>query len=473
MGTVLEIMSSVIDFMNGLLWDKALIYILLPTALFYSISLKWVNIKMLPHSIKLLIGSNKDKGNSLSSFQALATSLASVIGTGNIAGIAIAIYLGGPGAVFWIWVISILGMATSVVEHTLAQVYKEKAHNGRFVGGPAYYISRALNKPAIGAVFAILMIFTFSFAINGVQANTIANAFNKAWNINTTYTGIALAGLTALVISGSITRIAQVTEKAVPFMAALYITTAFIVVVLNFNYIPQMITLIIKSAFGLEAAYGGGAYTVFTALTYGIRRALFATEAGLGSATNVTASAVVKHPAKQGFLGMFGVFVVAFLTCTATAFIVLVSGVYEPGSGLQGIALVQESLVVHIGGIGDDLLAFIIFLLAFSSIIGNYAYAENNLEFLSKNDILPWVVRAITISLVFIGSVAKLQLMWNMGDMLMGMLALINIVSILLLSPIAIAVIKDYIKQLKQGIKEPVFDKKTIPALSKDKKNIW
>lgn len=473
MESILNTLIFLVDTANNLLWGQILLYTLLPVAIYYTISVKFINITMLPHAIKSLKSSNKHKGDSLSSFQALATSLASVIGTGNIAGIAIAIYIGGPGTVFWIWVISLFGMATSMVEHTLAQIYKEKAKDGRFVGGPAYYLSRALKKPIIGIIFAVLMIFTFSFALNGVQSNTIANAFNQAWNIDVSTTGIALAVLTALIIVGGIKRIAQVTEKTVPFMAILYIAIALLVMALNYQYIPKMFSIIIQSAFGQNAIYGGAGYTVLTALRIGIQRALFATEAGLGSATNITASAVTKHPAKQGFLGMFGVFVVAFLTCTATAFIVLVSGVYQPGNELMGIALVQESLVVNIGHFGDDVLAFIIFLLAFSSIIGNYAYAENNLLFLTSKKFYANLVKAVTLAFVLLGSVADLKLIWGLGDMFMALLAIINITALLFLTPIALRVIKDYISQLKQGVKQPVFKKEVVPSLLNDEKNVW
>ncbi len=473
MENILSHLLNLVGFANNLLWGKILLYTLLPAAIYYTISIKFINITMLPHAIKCLKSSNKHKGQSLSSFQALATSLASVIGTGNIAGIAIAIYMGGPGTVFWIWVISLFGMATSMVEHTIAQVYKEKAKDGRFVGGPAYYLSRALKKPVLGVVFALLMIFTFSFALNGVQSNTIANAFKQAWNIDVNITGFALAIFAALIIIGGIKRIAQVTEKAVPFMALLYIAIALLVMALNYQYIPQMFSIIIKSAFGQSAIYGGAGYTMLTALRIGIQRALFATEAGLGSATNVTASAVTKHPAKQGFLGMFGVFVVAFLTCTATAFIVLASGVYQPGNELMGVALVQESLVANIGNFGDDLLAFIIFLLAFSSIIGNYAYAENNLLFLTSKKFYANLVKGVTLCFILIGAVADLKLIWGLGDMFMGILAIINITAMLFLTPVALRVIKDYISQLKQGIKQPVFKKEIIPSLLNDEKNVW
>lgn len=387
----------------------------------------------------------------VSSFQAFCISTASRVGTGNLAGVAIAIASGGPGAVFWMWLIALIGGASSFVESTLAQIYKVEDEHG-FRGGPAYYMEKALNKKWMGIIFSILITISYGLVFNSVQANTISLAFEQAFGVNTLIIGLILAVLTSLIIFGGVKRIARVTEIIVPIMAITYVIVALFVIFRNIGTIPSIFSLIIENAFGIKQVVGGG---LGAAVLMGVKRGLFSNEAGMGSAPNAAATANVTHPAKQGLIQTLGVFTDTILICSATSFIVLISGSYLK-SDLTGIQLTQTALSSQVGSWGNTFIAICIFLFAFSSVIGNYYYGETNIEFLKGSKTSLFLYRICVIGMVIFGSIAKIQIVWDMADLFMGFMAIINLIAITMLSKIAFAALKDYDRQKKQGI-EPVF----------------
>ncbi len=396
----------------------------------------------------------------VSSFQAFCISTASRVGTGNLAGVAIAIASGGPGAVFWMWLIALIGGASSFVESTLAQIYKVEDEHG-FRGGPAYYMEKALNKKWMGIIFSILITISYGLVFNSVQANTISLAFEQAFGVNTLIIGLILAVLTSLIIFGGVKRIARVTEIIVPIMAITYVIVALFVIFRNIGTIPSIFSLIIENAFGIKQVVGGG---LGAAVLMGVKRGLFSNEAGMGSAPNAAATANVTHPAKQGLIQTLGVFTDTILICSATSFIVLISGSYLK-SDLTGIQLTQTALSSQVGSWGNTFIAICIFLFAFSSVIGNYYYGETNIEFLKGSKTSLFLYRICVIGMVIFGSIAKIQIVWDMADLFMGFMAIINLIAITMLSKIAFAALKDYDRQKKQGI-EPVFYADSIEGLN-------
>ncbi len=368
-----------------------------------------------------------------------------------MAGVAIAIASGGPGAVFWMWIIALIGGASSFVESTLAQIYKVEDKHG-FRGGPAYYMEKALNKKWMGIIFSILITISYGLVFNSVQSNTISLAFEQAFGVNTLIIGLILAILTSLIIFGGVKRIAKVTEIIVPIMAITYVIVALFVILRNLGSIPSIFSLIIENAFGIKQVVGGG---LGAAVLMGIKRGLFSNEAGMGSAPNAAATANVTHPAKQGLIQTLGVFTDTILICSATSFIVLISGSYLK-SDLTGIQLTQTALSSQVGSWGNTFIAICIFLFAFSSVIGNYYYGETNIEFLKGSKTSLFLYRLCVIGMVLFGSIAKIQIVWDMADLFMGFMAIINLIAIAMLSKIAFAALKDYDRQKKQGI-EPVF----------------
>ncbi|WP_080846064.1 alanine/glycine:cation symporter family protein [Cytobacillus gottheilii] len=448
--------------LNDVMWTYILIAALLASGLFFSIKSKLVQFRLIPEMFRILgdkamISSEGKRG--ISSFQAFCISAASRVGTGNIAGVATAIAAGGPGAVFWMWLIAFLGGASSFVESTLAQIYKVKDQDG-FRGGPAYYMEKGLNKRWMGILFAVIITFCFGFVFNSVQSNTIALAFEDAFGTNQTVVGIVLAVLTAAVIFGGVHRIAKVSQIVVPIMAVIYIILALVIMIMNVTEIPAVFSLIIKSAFGLEEALGG---TMGAAVMMGIKRGLFSNEAGMGSAPNAAAAAAVSHPVKQGLIQTLGVFVDTIIICSATAFIIILSGDYM-NSDLSGVQLTQSALSVQVGSWASVFVAVAIFLFAFTSVIGNYYYGETNIEFIKKSRIAVFVYRLGVIVMVLFGAVASLDLVWSLADLFMGVMALINLTAIVLLSRIAWAALKDYLEQRKDG-KDPAFYRDSIPGL--------
>ncbi|MBR5613066.1 MAG: alanine:cation symporter family protein [Bacteroidaceae bacterium] len=451
---------------NNLLWTYILVITLLGCAIWFTIRTRFVQFRMLKEMIRLLGEStSQTKGNAhqVSSFQAFAISLASRVGTGNLAGVATAISIGGPGAVFWMWIIALLGASSAFVESTLAQLYKVRGKDS-FIGGPAYYMKKGLKQPWMGIVFAILIIFTFAFSFNTVQSNTICAAFEQAFHVEHTLMGIVLTILTLLVIFGGIKRIAKVSSVIVPLMALSYILLAFTIVLMNIPRLPEVIELIITNAFGWEQALGGG---IGIALMQGIKRGLFSNEAGMGSAPNVAATANVSHPVKQGLIQTLGVFTDTLVICTCTAFIILISGMYIHGE-TNGIQLTQMALDTEIGSGGSTFVAIAILFFAFSSIIGNYFYGEANLRYLTENNQIIWVFRILCCTMVMLGALSSLDLVWGIADICMGLMAIFNLIAITLLGKYAFRLLEDYRSQKRNGTKDPVFTKDKMKDIEQD-----
>ena len=449
--------KSVVQVGNDLIWSQYLIGLLLTVGIFFTISSKFVQLRMLPEMFRALVEKpetlkNGEKG--ISPFQAFAISAGSRVGTGNIAGVATAIVLGGPGAVFWMWIIAFIGAASAFIEATLAQVYKVHDKDGGFRGGPAYYITKGLNQKWLGITFAVLITVTFAFVFNTVQSNTIAESLRTQYHISPVITGIILAVITAIIIFGGVRSIATLSSLIVPIMAIVYIGIVLVILLMNFDQIIPMIGTIIKSAFGIEQVAGGA---VGTAILQGIKRGLFSNEAGMGSAPNAAATAAVPHPVKQGLLQSLGVFFDTMLVCTATAIMILLySGLKFGEKAPQGVEVTQSALNEHLGSPGGIFLTVAITLFAFSSVVGNYYYGQSNIEFLSKNKAILFIFRCLVVVLVFIGAVVKTETVWSTADLFMGLMAIVNLVSIIGLSNIAFAVMKDYIQQKRAGLK-PVF----------------
>lgn len=459
---MIDILEKFIGVTNNILWTYVIIAMLIGLGLYFSFKLKFVQIRHLGEMMRLmtdgLTGKTRKKG-SVSSFQAFCMSSAARIGIGNLAGVALAISLGGPGAVFWMWLIALIGASSSFVESTLAQIYKIKDGSG-FRGGPAYYMEKGLNKRWMGILFSILITISYGLIFNSVQANTVTLAFKNAFGVDRYIVGIALSLLVAVIIFGGVKSIARMSELIVPPMAIVYIGIALFVVLKNITLLPDVFTEIFMNAFGLQEAVGGG---VGAAIMMGIKRGLFANEAGMGSAPNAAATANVSHPAKQGYIQTIGVLVDTFLVCTSTAFIVLCSGAYKT-PGLTGIELTQVALSSQVGSWASGFLAIIIFLFAFSSLLGNYYYGETNIEFIKTSKTWLTAYRIAVVGMVMFGSVAAVQIVWDMADLFMGFMVITNLIAIALLGKFAFAALKDYVKQKKQG-KDPVFHASSIPGL--------
>ncbi len=418
-------------------------------------------IGLITAKIPSLKDGEKQKKDQLSSFQAFCIAVASHVGTGNLAGVAIAVAAGGPGALFWMWIIALLGGATSLVENTLAQVYKVKdTENGGFRGGPAYYMEKALGLRSLGLIFSIIVIVVFGLIFNTVQANTIVAAFEGAFGLSVHKGAIIVTVLTAIVIFGGLKRIAAVSSTIVPIMSIAYVVVALFVLIVNIKQIPGLFMDIVQCAMGIKQ-FAGGALGVV--IIQGVKRGLYSNEAGMGSAPNAAAASNVSHPAKQGLMQAFGVFVDTILICSATGFIVLLYPEYAT-SGLKGIQLTQAALSHSVGSWGTMFVTVCIFLFAFSSVIGNYYYGEANLEFLNNSKFLMFGFRLAVVGVVYVGSIMKLSAVWDMADAFMGIMALINIITITILSPIAFKVVNDYVKQRREG-KNPVFKASSIEGL--------
>lgn len=462
----MESLNTFIGSINDVLWSYILIVMLIGCALYFTFKTKFLQFRMVGEMVRLLGDSTSTASEGkkhISSFEAFMVSLASRVGTGNLAGVATAIAVGGPGAVFWMWIIALLGASSAFVESTLAQLFKVKGKDS-FVGGPAYYMRIGLKKPWMGALFAVLLIFTFPFSFNSVQSNTICAAFQQAFNFDPTIVGIVLTVFTFIIIFGGIQRIAKVSSIIVPVMAVGYILLALYIVAVNFKQIPQVIELIVSSAFGWNQAFGG---MIGAALMNGIKRGLFSNEAGEGSAPNVAATADVSHPVKQGLIQTLGVFTDTLVICTCTAFIILFSGVAFT-SDANGIQLTQTALASQIGESGNIFVAVAIMFFAFSSIIGNYYYGEANVRYLTDSKIVMTVFRLLVCGMVMFGALASLDLAWSLADLCMACMTACNLVAITLLSKYVVRLLKDYKAQKKQGIKDPVFKKESMPDIQSD-----
>ncbi|RHJ94136.1 alanine/glycine:cation symporter family protein [Parabacteroides bouchesdurhonensis] len=462
----MDIVNEWIGGINEILWSYVLIVMLLGCAIWFSLKTRFVQFRMIGEMVRLLgdsgIIKNREEKH-ISSFQAFAVSLASRVGTGNLAGVATAIAIGGPGAIFWMWLIALLGAASSFVESTLAQLYKIKGKDS-FIGGPAYYMEKGLGLRWMGVLFAILITITFGFAFNSVQSNTICAAWAGAFGFDTAIVGGFLTFFTLLIIFGGIQRIAKVSGIIVPIMALGYIILALGVVLFNVTKLPEVLKLIVNNAFGWEQIAGGG---VGAALMQGIKRGLFSNEAGMGSAPNVAATANVSHPVKQGLIQTLGVFTDTLIICTCTGFIILFSGAPLDGS-INGVQLTQQALTNEIGNSGSIFVAVAILLFAFSSIIGNYYYGEANIRFFTKRKDVLIIYRLLCGGMVMFGALASLDLAWSLADVTMALMTICNLVAISLLSKEAFLLLQDYRVQKQKGIKNPLFEKSRISGLKGD-----
>ena len=462
--SMLEFLSDLISFGNTYIGTYLLIILLLIAGFYFTFKTQFVQFRMIKEMIKLLgdgVGKSSKDGK-VSSFQAFCISTASRVGTGNIAGVALAIAVGGPGSVFWMWIIALIGGASSFVESTLAQIYKVKDASGAYRGGPAYYIEKGLNKRWLGLLFSILITITFGFVFNAVQANTITEAFQTAFGMDKLFMGIILAIVTAAVIFGGVQRIAKVSEIIVPVLAVAYVLVALLVIALNITKIPAMISLIVSNAFDFSS-FASGAFGVM--FIQGVKRGLFSNEAGMGSAPNAAATAEVNHPVQQGLIQTLGVFTDTILICSCTAFVILLSGIYAD-SDLTGIQLTQAALTSQIGVIGNYFVAFCILLFAFSSIIGNYYYGESNIEFMSAKKFWLVAYRIIVVGMIIFGSLTKVAIVWDLADLFMSFMAIVNLIAILLLGKFAFKALKNYTDQKKQGVKNPIFKASDIEGLT-------
>ena len=467
-------MNEIITSINDAIWGYVLMVVLVGCGLWFTIKTRFVQFRMVGEMVRLLTDSAVDtvesqvkekeeegKRKHISSFQAFAVSVATRVGTGNLAGVASAIAIGGPGAVFWMWVIALLSSATAFVESTLAQLFKLK-HKDSYIGGPAYYIQRGLHQRWMAILFAVLITCQFGLSNNSIQANTICGAMQEAFGWSPIWVGVILAALGLLIVFGGIQRIAKVSSVLVPVMAIGYVILAIVIIVMNIELLPRVFKVILEDAFGIEQIAGGG---IGATIMNGVKRGLFSNEAGEGSAPNVAATASVTHPVKQGLIQALGVFTDTLLVCSCTAFIILISGLYQSPE-LNGIALTQSALQSEIGSIGPVFIAIAIFLFAFSSIIGNYYYGEANIRFITQSTTVMTVYRICSAGvMVIFGALASFELVWNIVDLFMALLTACNLTAIILLGRYAFRLLDDYCRQKRQGIKEPTFHRSQLPEI--------
>ncbi len=456
-----DMITQAITLLNDRFLGYVLMAALLFAGLYFTVATRFVQFVRPKEMLRLMVdktGGPKEKGH-ISSFQAFSISTASRVGTGNIAGVAIAITAGGPGAVFWMWLIAVIGAASAFAESTLAQVYKVKT-GAHFRGGPAYYMQTALGNRKLGLAFSVIITLTFAFVFNSVQSNTIAQSLATTFQIDSSLTGIVLAALTAVIIFGGLKRIAKFSAIIVPIFALGYIAITVLVVLLNLEKLPGVLGLIVSDAFSLRNVAGGAlGATIMT----GARRGLFSNEAGMGSAPNAAATANISHPVKQGYVQAFSVFIDTLVICSCTAFIVMLTD-YQSFQGLEGIALTQKALTQEIGSFGDYFISASVLLFAFTSIIGNYYYGQANVEFLTRNRLVMALFRTGVSVMVLLGAVLQLKLVWNMADLFMTIMALMNIYAILRLRRQVLDVLADYRRQKDQG-QEPQFNPANVPSV--------
>ncbi len=468
-------MTTLIDTVNGLLWSHLLVYSLLGLGLYFTVRLGFVQFISWREMIRTVTGNDKNDKEGISPFAALSLSLASRIGTGNLAGVAVALQLGGPGAIFWMWVVALLGMGTAFAEGVLAQVYKGHGPNGVYRGGPAFYMDRGLKMPKLGFVFSIFMILSFGLIFNAVQGNAIADSMNRAFEFPKLGTGVVLALVTGLVIFGGFRSITRVASVIVPFMALGFMGVSIWIIATNFGEVPGVLKEIVLSAFGLQEAAGGVAGGMTAALINGVKRGLFSNEAGMGSAPNIAAAAtpVPHHPAAQGYVQMLGVFVDTILVCTATAMMIILAGTHQI-EGLDGIAMTQAAATHFMGPFGEYFIAMAILLFAFTTIIACYTYAENGLIYMGFGNF--WglaTMRVAVMGFVIWGSVATVLEVFALADVSMGFMAILNMIALALLSGVVIRLGKDYVAQRKAG-KTPEFHIGDHPEIAQGvDREIW
>lgn len=470
----MDYIHALFNIIDNLTWGWALIPMLIIFGLFFTIVSGFAQFKYFGRMFKFLRRTDTNHGNpnAISGRQALFISIGGRVGGGNIAGVAVAISLGGPGAVFWMWVVALVGMMTSIVECTLAQLYKHKTADGQYRGGSARFILHGLGQKYrwMAVAYSICLMLSFSIGFNAFQGNTVAGAALDSLSIDRMWTGILLAVVGGIIIFGGITRISKVSDIIIPIMAFVYIFMALSVVVLNITEVPALISSIVKNAFGIDSVIGGG---MGVAIAQGMRRGLFSNEAGLGSVPNVAATAQVTHPVSQGIAQSLSVFIDTIIICSCTAFIILLGDVYQPGAAIDGVVLTQQSLVSHFGEWAKYLLTFSILLFSFSTIIYNYYLGENALSFLfyGKKEKFPiLILRCVVIVVLFLGATAPgATAIFFFSDPLMGLLALLNLLALIMLFPQVMRLMSDYRQQLKQGIEEPVFNPQQFSDLDLDR----
>ncbi|GEA04075.1 AGCS family alanine or glycine:cation symporter [Alteromonas sp. I10] len=444
--------NEFVSLVNNILWGdgQVLIIMLLACGIWFTVKLGGVQLRHFGHMFSLLKGSNTSTKDGISSFQALCTSLSARVGTGNLAGVAVAISLGGAGAIFWMWMIALLGMATGFAESVLGQLYKVRDENGEFRGGPAYYIKQGLNKTWLAVAFSLCLFFGYGFVFSAVQANTITDALNNAYSFPTEYVGLAIIALAALIVVGGLKSIARFAEFVVPFMGIGYVLVALAITFINISELPAMLLDIVKSAFGLQEA---GAGALGAAIKNGIQRGLYSNEAGSGSVPHAAASAVPNpnHPVSQGYIQMLGVFLDTLVLCTSTAFIILLAG-GSSSDQMEGIRLTQDAMSSHLGEGGTDFVAAAISLFAFTSVVANYAYGESNLHMFKLDNKIGRAVYTIGyLGMIYWGAQAALPQVWAMADMALGLMTVINIIAIVWMTPTIVSISKDYFKKKDSG----------------------
>ncbi|MCO6382501.1 MAG: alanine:cation symporter family protein [Vannielia sp.] len=463
-------LDTIFNSINDLTWGWALVPFLVVLGCFFTIASGFVQFRFFRRMFNVLTGTNEDNDpTKISAREALFVSVGGRVGGGNIAGVAVAITAGGPGAVFWMWAIALVGMCSALVEATLAQLYKRTEADGNYRGGPARAIIHGLgaNYRWLAVIYAVCLIASFSIGFNAFQGNTVAGAALDSMNIPRIATGVVLAAATAFIVWGGIHRIAKAADVIIPVMAFMYIGMALVIIVLNIGSLPGVIGDILANAFGFREAVAGG---MGAAIANGLRRGLFSNEAGLGSAPNVAATAYVKHPVSQGITQSFSVFIDTIIICSCTAFVILLGDVYQPGAeGIDGVALTQQSMVNHVGGWAQYYLTVAILLFSFSSIMYNYYLGENALSFMTGNPMAIQILRVAIVGIVFLGAVAPgATFIFNFSDPMMGILAVVNLLALAMLFPVAVRLINDFRAQLKAGVKMPIFDPAKFPELDTD-----
>ncbi|PPV40924.1 alanine/glycine:cation symporter family protein [Ectopseudomonas oleovorans] len=458
-----------LDLLNDLIWSKLLIVMLIGLGLYFTVASRFVQFRYFSSMFRIFGEAFKRQPGQLSSFQALMLSVAGRVGAGNIAGVSVAIMLGGPGAIFWMWVVALVGMATSYFECSLAQLYKRREPDGTYRGGPAFYIQHGLGQRWLGVVVSILLLVTFGFGFNAVQSFTVASSLHDTFGLPTIVSGLILTGVIGVIIFGGIKRIASMADVLVPIMAFSYIGMALVVIGMNLSEVPATFAMIFKAAFGLEPAFAGG---IGAAIMMGVKRGLFSNEAGLGSAPNVAAVAEVKHPAAQGIVQSLSVFIDTLLVCTSTALIILLSGVYQPGSEMAGVVLTQTALAAEVGEWGRVFVSIALLLFVFTTLIYNYYLGENALGFFSQKRGPVVIYRVLVVALVLWGSVQDLGTVFAFADVTMGLLAICNLIALALLFKVGLRLMRDYDAQIKAGVESPVFDPQKFADLDLDPK-VW
>lgn len=455
-----------LDVINSFLSGKLLIVLIIGLGGYFTVRSRFVQFRHFMHMFGVFRDSIQKSAGQISSFQALMLSLAGRVGAGNIAGVGLAVTLGGPGAVFWMWVTALVGMSTSFFECSLGQLYKRCDVTGQFRGGPSYYIQYGLKQAWLGKVMAVLLLLTYGFAFNGLQSHAVTHSLNNAFGFSTAYSGIAVAVLLGLVFMGGIKRIAAVADLLVPIKTLAYIGVTVYVIVLQFDHVPGMLMTIFKSAFGLDQAFAG---LVGSAIVMGVKRGVFANEAGLGSAPNVAAIANVEHPAAQGVVQAFSVFLDTFVICTCTALLILLSGFYTPGFEGDGLVLTQNALAAVVGGWGRTFISVALALFVFTSILYNYYLGENNLRFLLGDKRVPVLIyRGLVLLLILWGAIQNLDTVFAFADISMTLLAFVNLIALAFLFNIGMRLLRDYDQQREAGKKTPIFDSARFQDLDLD-----